>query len=299
METYWILVIGYAFVCVSYYAGIMLISLPIPHRGVKKAGRALVEEGVTSAILLASVPLIPTIMTFVSSLLYGEGAIDRAYEDLYVWLSNTSSYCVVANMIIAESLGLVGKLDSRIGWWMPGVGIFGSLSSQIMDVIEPWLSAVTDIQLFCELLKRVALILQSNWLVLVYLGALLFSVPKGVTRGAAATIISTAISYYLLFPLIPIFVAAISPGLLEQLTPISLNPTEIGIVAGRISGAQVNQLASSPFLLTMHWANHITFLVWARGFLPLFFLSVIVSMVAMGIGRILGGRVPWLLTSIV
>ena len=298
METYWILAIGYAFVCVSYYAGIMLLSLPIPHRGVKQAGRALVEEGGTSAVLLASVPLIPTLVSFVSSILYGEGAIDRAYEDLYVWLSSTASYCTLANTVMAESLALIARLDSAIGWWMPGVAVFGNISAQIMDVIEPWTGLVAATQLFCEMMKRVAIIIQANWLVLLYIGALLFAVTKGVTRGAGATIISTVITYYVMLPLLPSFVATIAPGLLEQLNPITINPAEFGITGGRVSGGQVERLAGTTLLLTMGWANRLTFLIWSRTFLPAFFLTVIVALIAAGVGRILGGRIPWLLTSI-
>jgi hypothetical protein len=292
------LALGYAFVCVSYYAGIMLLSLPIPHRGVKQAGRALVEEGGISAVLLASVPMIPTLANLVSSMLYGEGAIDRAYEDLYVWLSGTASYCVLANTIIAESLALMARLDSMISWWMPGVAIFGNISTQIADVIEPWTAAVAGTHVFCEMLKRVALIIQANWLSLLYIGVLLFTVPKGVTRGAAATIISTVVTYYVMLPLLPAFVAVIAPGLLEQLTPITINPAEYGILGGRVSGGQAEQLASATLLLTLGWANHLTFLIWSRTFLPAFFLTTIVALIAAGVGRILGGRVPWLLTSI-
>jgi len=290
--------IGFLFVAISYYAGVILLSLPVPHRGVKQAGRALVEEGAIAAVLLATVPSIPAIVNFITAMLYGEGVIDRAYEDLYFWLSKTSSYCVLANTVIAESLGLLAKLDSKISWLMPGIGFFGNLAAQIEDVLEPWTAAMAGTMVFSELLKRIALIIQAGWFSFIVIGAVLFALPKEVGRGAGVVLLSTGITYYIALPFLPAFVSAIAPGLLEQLTPIAFNPRAFGITGAIISKGQVEQVASNMLTQALGWGTQFTFLIWSRIFLPALFLTI-VGLLAAGIGRVLGGRVPWLLTSIV
>lgn len=298
MEVYWIQAIGFAFACISYYAGVTLLSLPIPHRGAKEAGRSLVLEGGVTAVVMATLPMIPLLINLVSIMLYGEGAIDAAYERLYIWFSQTATYCILTNTVIAIGVTLIAKLDSMITWFLPGIGFFGNLASQISDVLEPWVHTITAIHVFSELLKRVALIVQANWLSLLFLGALLFAIPKGITRGAGLSIITTVVTYYLAFPLLPVFVNALSPPLLEQVVPITINPWDYGIggIQASVSKEQMQTIANDVLAMALAQSNQIIIFFWSRAFLTILYLGII-RIIAMGMSRVLGGRVPWSITS--
>lgn len=298
VEAYWVQVIGFAFACISYYAGVALISLPIPHRGMKEAGRSLVVEGGVTAVVMATLPMVPSLVNLISIMLYGEGAIDAAYENLYVWFSQTATYCTLTNTVIAINVALIAKLDALITWFLPGIGFFGNLASQLSDVLEPWVGVITGIHIFSELLKRVALIIQANWLSLLFLGALLFAIPKGITRGAGLSIITTAVTYYLAFPLLPTFVGVLSPPLLEQVVPVTINPWDYGIggIRASVSKEQMQAIANDVLAMALAQSNQIIIFFWSRVSLTILYLGIIRIMAA-GMSRVLGGRVPWSITS--
>lgn len=283
--------IGYLLAGLTYFIGAILLAFPAPlgvHR-FRFAGREMMMDGVLAIALITMLSGFTMVIGVVVGFLYGGLTLNAAYSNFYAWANESIDYAYRFLAMIAVITWLLGLADQIIGAVIPGMAPLLALSRTFQSMIAPWQFLMVSSYVLLEVLKRLALILQANWALFVTYGALFYAVPKRLTRTLGGALMSVAVAYYVLIPFMPVFVGALSPVTLERIECTLENPSAYPC------DVDFQELTPEQLfnILGFIQPNAAAF-IWSRFFLPFLYLGMI-SLVAYGIGRLLGGFVDWLI----
>ena len=286
-----LVMVGYLLAGLSYYIGAILLASPAPigiHR-FRHAGREMMMDGMIAVVLITSLGGFTMIIGFVTGFLYGGLSLDAAYSNFYVWITGNIDYAWRFLAMIAIITWLIGLADQAIGMVIPGMAPLLALSKTFQSMIAPWQFMMSATYVMLEVLKRLALILQANWVLFVTYGALFYAVPKRLTRVMGGALISVAVAYYLLIPFMPVFVGALAPSTLVEIECTMENQS------GYPCNINFQELTPEQLINILGFIQPAAAAyIWSRFFLPFLYLAMI-SMVAYGIGRVVGGFTDWLM----
>ncbi len=212
--------VGLMLAGLSYYLGLLLASLPIGHRGLKRAGWELVSDGGGSILVLSLYSSIAALVkgwwTVVSGLWYGGQGDIEVYSRLYSGAEGNATTALAMlllflGIVVAVFVGVVlgtGGLGALLGAGeaAEAAGVF----LKPLAILYGW---VFIVQCF---VKGFSSFVYNCWFLLLSMGFLLYCLPARVGRGTGKGLVLFSLFYYLTTPLIPTLTHILAAG-----TPLS------------------------------------------------------------------------------
>jgi hypothetical protein len=232
--------VGYILAAISYYIGVTILALPAPSPRVKALGRALIRDGITTAIVVSifSAPL--AIIRLIGFLGFQVGS--PAYENFfYPWLGIEKGVptgggliqtivsglfsiiwvilsLLIIQVVIVVAISLIATIvGGFVHEWLGriihaiGIGISGIFSVYIWWRTLLLLPALIMVPIAVYLLYCIFFFAEfiQRWVQpMILFGALIYGLPFRIGRRVGAALIAMAIVFYLGLPLMPYFVNA-------------------------------------------------------------------------------------------
>ena len=205
MDSTLLLPVVYLFAFANYYLGTFLLAAPIPHRGLKRFARYMIQDGVTYAILAPIALSLPSIIH--ATELYFSYDSQAAFVNLFHWLGFNESGQPITHGIIEEITGVYTSVIFKI-MLASILIVFGKAASTLQlsyaDALTTVLSgAIMSLQVlfyFALFIWKLALPLLAS------MGAIIYGLPARFGRQAGAALIAMGIVFYVGMPFMPHFV---------------------------------------------------------------------------------------------
>jgi hypothetical protein len=194
---------------VSYTLGVLLLT--IPSRKFRGFGWELVYDAGTVILFLASLPIIPVIVSVAVALLSGGSSnLSAQYQSFYCWLG-TGPKCVEPTdvaVIYALYEFVYGAL--QLFSFLP---IVGQATIQLWSAyMGPSLTALSYLNSLRYVFYFLGEMLSNAWWFVVGLGAVLYGLPAKLGRRVGAGLIALILVFYIALPFMPVFVDGVCSG---------------------------------------------------------------------------------------
>lgn len=195
----------------TYYIGVFLVSLT-PSQRIRNVGKDMLEDAGTSIALLVFIGGIFVITDSIFRLVYGMGS-DGAYDLTLNWVNNELTLVLEA-MLRVEMIPILLRSFEATGY---GFGVFGILANFVEKQMAPWNVLFETYGATLSSIRAWVIFMRNGWVVLLLTGALLYTFPASIGRMAGSWIMSIAISFYALLPMMGVFVEIMSTVTLSQI----------------------------------------------------------------------------------
>ena len=202
----------------SFYLGMMIVSISIPAWGskrLKSAGYAMMMDGAAYMIFMTVLSSIWFFISMTLSLLTGtavtdpQGTVEKMYGNYDLMmnpegafrLTLTQIYAAIGNYLSAYSwIPIIGGAQARVNW----------------SLINPALQLLNVAQLVTVSFFFLGKFVRSVWLTFIAWGALIYGLPGRIGKRLGAALIATMLVFYVGLPFMPSFVGtAQQPGMLD------------------------------------------------------------------------------------
>ena len=189
-----IFAIAWALCALSYIAGVLIRTVPMPRA--RQFGVLLIEDAVLIFAFTVVVFLFKLCVPPLEALLWSSGLWGQeiSYPALIAWIDGR----------IGILVGIVGAAKAIL--------LAGILMLAVGGVLAPFVGFLAGAVLTLFLLRVVAQILEAYWFLLLALGVVFYTIPLRLARHAGAGVIATTLVFYLLLPLMPLFVEFLAPA---------------------------------------------------------------------------------------
>jgi len=196
--------IAFSLSILTYYMGVLILALPIPFRGLKKWGPTLIADGIYVAALIFSYRIIISVVDVLLSYL------GSSWDGFFTWLLSRTAIVVGIYEFLAYVKSILGSslIESAVC----------VLINEILKMLVPLLTTIKLVYIY-------SLIISKFHQLFILLGITLMAIPFRIGRSAGATLIATAIVFYIGLPLMPGF---------------------IGLFESTVMGSQIPQIPELP-----------------------------------------------------
>lgn len=194
-----------AMVGISYYLGVALATLS-PTRRLRSVGTDMLEDSGTTIAILVFIAGIIVAVDFVFQAVYGAlgaaAGAEVAYDVVLTWVGNELTL-VFAGMLRIEMIPILLESLEASGY---SFGVFSILAGFLRRQMAPWSTIFNLYGMSLSLLRAWILFVRYAWLVLLFVGALIYTFPVRIGRTAGGWLMAIAVSFYTLLPLTGVFV---------------------------------------------------------------------------------------------
>lgn len=192
----------------TYIIGVLILTLPIPYKGLKKWGIFLIIDAISTMVLISIYGILLYLSDYILNL------IGYSWSSFLNWL-------VARTAVLLTLFGALSYISSLFK------GIHAFVISSPINI------AITYVSLALSALKIIyflALTIYSLKNKLMLLGIVLYSLPFRIGKGVGAFLIASSIIMYVGFPLLPAFTAYLTPSIGQSLGSSFINSTKVVIV---------------------------------------------------------------------
>jgi hypothetical protein len=272
--------LAYIVAVITYLLGTIFLAAP-GHRGMKEAGREMVEDGILAIVLITLTAGLPALIFWVSSILFPNVSLTQAYNAFFKWANEQKMLALgMAAVMMAITFGL-GAADQALNMLLPGSAPFSALAKLFLSFISLWVGAIYGTYTLLSVIEKLGAILLSSWDIFVAYGSLIYALPKRIGRGLGGAMISGALVYLIGIPLMPSFCNLVG---MEVSTEFASLPADVS----KMTPLMVIDLATglSPAA---------TLFIWKYAVLPVFYLSLL-GFISSGVSRLLQSFTPWVVS---
>ncbi len=205
MDSAFLLPIAYLLAFLNYYLGVFLLAIPVPHRGLKRFARFMLQDGIAYAFLAPIALSIPTAVHVAE--LYFSYDSQNAFVNLSNWLGFTENGFPITNGIIQEITNVYTSVILKI-LLSSTVIVFGKAVSTLQLRYADLLTTVLSDSIFSlQMLFYFTLFIWKLALpMLVSMGAVIYGLPARFGRHPGAALIATGLVFYIGLPFMPYYV---------------------------------------------------------------------------------------------
>ncbi|ACP35551.1 conserved hypothetical protein [Sulfolobus islandicus L.S.2.15] len=255
---FYILYIAMNIATLTYTIGSLFYGLPIPIYGLKKWGPRMMSDAIYAAVWINIYGVIIFAIGQIQSLL----GVD--------WSSFFSSILQLqANMFSA-------LIQVKSIYYIITTEKISMALALLADPLLQFSSFITDIIFLLQFFIDLGEFIQQSYMILIAIGILLLSLPFRIGKGIGGTLISSAITFYIGLPYLPVFIQEMSSTSLAQIGSQLSTITDVNTLVATIAGIV-------PELV-------IIFII-----IPMLYLSILAG-ISLGLGNAIGGssgRVPF------
>ncbi len=186
MDPAYLALLAFKLALLTFYIGVLIYALPTPFPVIKRWGPQLLWDGVTSALLVSLYAILYS-MSYRLALMLGGS-----------W--------TLFNLWYSTSLGLVMNLKVTLAA-LTAIPEIARLAGPIYAIASPLDRAATLAILFLTTLAGIAELVYNYGLILIALGAVLYSIPFRLARGAGAWLIAFILVFSVGLQTLPLFIS--------------------------------------------------------------------------------------------
>ena len=205
-----VLPLAFNLAILTYFIGVLILALPIPHKQLKKWGLKLLSDAIMAAVLISAYNMILGIGDFILNML------GYSWAGFMTWLTERTTILVTALMSLTYMTSWIKSLGYSL-------------------LLSPLGLASTYITLALSAIRMMYFIASFIWSFrgeLLALGLLLYSLPFRVGKDVGAFFIAASLILYVGFPLMPAFVnvfqATIPQSAINKSVTITCHIADIG-----------------------------------------------------------------------
>ncbi len=203
--------LAYGLSVLTYFLGVLMFSLPLPIRSIKKWGSLLVQDGLFSALLVLLFNFILSVIDYIRGLLGVD--IDKYFNYMYMLEDRFMSFMLLVK-IVSKALGLAGL-------------------SALSSVISPFAGVLTIAISSIALVIIISSIVIKKAGFFIALGIMLYALPFRIGRSAGASLIAFTVIGSIAFPLLPSWIGLfIDPSNYPDVNV----PKGVVFLSGRVEG---------------------------------------------------------------
>lgn len=196
---------------ISYYIGVFLVSIA-PSQRIRNMGKEMLGDSGTSIALLVFIGGFVAVIDSIFQLAYGIGA-EGSYELGLKWIDNELTL-VLTGMLRIKMIPILLQSLEATGY---GFGVFGVLAGFIDRQMLPWSLLFQAYGISLSLIRAWTIFMRYGWIVLLLTGALLYAFPASIGRLSGSWLMSMAITFYVLLPMMGFFVEIMTAVMFSEI----------------------------------------------------------------------------------
>lgn len=229
-----LITIAFSLGILTYYLGVLIISLPIPSSGLKRWGPTLLTDGIYVAVLVFVYKAVIVAMDLLLDYL------GSSWGNFFTWLTSRTAVIIGIYEFLTYLKSILGAsfIESAVA----------TIANELLKMLIPLLTAIKLIYIY-------SVVIYNFHQLLVLLGIVLIAIPFRIGRSAGAALIATAIIFYVGLPLLPSFVSLFEGTVISSSAP--LHTPEFNTIKGTVYTVVKEPLSYGVLYFIDHSTNEV------------------------------------------